>query len=365
MARSPARNAATIVSRWVAPPGTTSASAPQTARARSTSPGATPTVTRSATRRIVATRALQQGATAEREPRLGAEAEPLAPSRGEHDPVDGRVAHRPEDCTSLGSGAPAARERTWSLRRSKAPNANRRIAGCCRSRVRTSCQRHVAGSAAAARVLAALDSAARIQDVLGGAVGVPPIREAAEEGLGIAPPALATRARVVERRRHRRRQFAGIRDLVAQVAPSPDDVVIEPGGNRAVARVGHQHDRPVEGEKLEDHAGGVGQEHVAREQVWHDVGVRVFHQVDAAVGGGEARPARHPPRAPVADDRVRLDDDVEAGRLRAHEIDEALAEHGGGGEAEVPRGRIEQGRPAGSSGSAGGGSRRKSGSICG
>jgi hypothetical protein len=196
-------------------------------------------------------------------------------------------------------------------------------------------------------MLAALDSAARTQDVLGGAVGVAPIREAAEEGLGIASPALATRARVAERRRHRRRQFAGVPDLVAQVAPSPHDVVIEPRGIRAVARVGHQHDRPVEGEKLEDHAGGVGQEHMAREQVWHDVGVRVFHQVDAAVGGGEARPACHPPRAPVADDRVRLDDDVEAGRLRPREIDEARAEHGGGGEAEVPRGRIEQGRPCG------------------
>ena len=145
------RDAATIVSRWVAPPATHDRIGPaDRSRALDVAEGNAHRhpIGDQAHRRH---RALQQGATAEREPRLGAEAKPLAPSRGEHDPVDGFRGSSPRaTAKSPGSGAPAPRERTWSRRRSKAPNANRRIAGCCRSRVRTSCQRHVAGSAAAA-----------------------------------------------------------------------------------------------------------------------------------------------------------------------------------------------------------------------
>ena len=92
--RAPGPNAATIVSRWVAPPATTTASAPHTARARSTSPAATPTVTRSATRRIVATARSSRVRPPSVSHALGPRPRRSPASRGEHDPVDGPGAHR-------------------------------------------------------------------------------------------------------------------------------------------------------------------------------------------------------------------------------------------------------------------------------
>ena len=239
---------------------------PADARARSTSPAATPTVTRSATRRIVATARSSSvrppsvshalGPRPSRSPRPAASTIPstaaslIAPTTAEP-----RRAARPRPARARGA-AGARRRRT---RAGGSPDAGR-------SRVRTSCQRHVAGSGGAAVCSPRATRRARVENVLGGALGVAPVREAAEQGLRIVPPALAARAGVVERRRHGRRQLADVPDLVAEVAPSPHDVVAEPGGIRAMSRVGDEDDRPVESEELEDHARCVRQEDVARER---------------------------------------------------------------------------------------------------
>ena len=193
-------------------------------------------------------------------------------------------------------------------------------------------------------MLAARHAGAGVENVPGRPLGVPSVRERAEQDPRIRATALSPRARVAQRRCDGRRQLAHVEDLLAEVAPTPDDVVSEPGGVRAMPRVGDEDDRPIEGQELEDHARGVRQEDIARGKVWHEVGVRVLDQVHAAMGRGEPCPAGHPPRAPVSDDRVRLDDDVQARRLGAHEIDETLAQHLGRGKAEVPGRRVEQGR---------------------
>ena len=91
-------------------------------------------------------------------------------------------------------------------------------------------------------------------------------------------------------------------------------------------------------------------EHVAGQHVGNDVGVCVDHDLHAGVGSGEPPPGPYPARAPVPDHGMRLDDDVEAGRLGACEIHQSLAKGGGRREAEVPRRRIEQSWPRGIAG---------------
>ena len=127
--------------------------------------------------------------------------------------------------------------------------------------------------------------------MFGDTLSVAPVREAPEQDLRVVLPALPPRRGFAQSPRHGARQLFDRVDLVAHVAPAPDDVVREPGGIGRVKRIGEQDDRSVERQELEDHAGRVRQEHVAGQHVGNDVGVCVAHEVHAAVGSGEPPPS--------------------------------------------------------------------------
>ena len=91
--------------------------------------------------------------------------------------------------------------------------------------------------------------------------------------------------------------------------------------------IGDQHDRPVQGQVLEDHARGIGHQDVGGPQKRRDVHRRVVDQMHMLITGGKPLPGRHPTRPELAGAGMGLDDDGQIFARAADQRRHPFAQH--------------------------------------